>query len=70
MREHLLAKRANRYLNRKGPYWYAQVVVPVDLRKQLGPVIQRSLHTKDIVEARLRRDAVADEIRASFALAC
>ena len=56
-----------RYLNRKGPYWYAQLSVPADLREKLGrAVIQRSLRTKDLAEARRRRWPVIEEIKKSF----
>lgn len=56
-----------RYLNRKGPYWYAQLSVPADLREKLGrAVVQRSLRTKDLAEAQRRRWPVVEEMKQSF----
>lgn len=66
------SKREDRYLNMKGPYYYVQVAVPVGLRDRFGPLVQRSLRTKNLEEARVRRDAVVEEIQATFgrALEC
>jgi len=59
----------NRYLLRQRQTWFAVVEVPPSLRKRLGRRVKRTLGTRDIHVARVRRFRVVADIKAEIGAA-
>lgn len=53
-----------KWLKQRRQGWYVRVRVPPSLHAQVGPEIVRSLHTKDLRQAQLKRHAAVAEIKA------
>jgi sulfide dehydrogenase subunit beta len=58
-----------RYLFKRGDIWWVKIAVPPTLRCELGYDLRRSLHTRDLTEARAARDVIVPELRDEIAAA-
>jgi NAD(P)H-flavin reductase len=52
-----------KYLFQRNEIWWVKVAVPRSLRDELGYDLRRSLHTRNLAEAREKRDRVVEELR-------
>lgn len=57
------------YLQLRGETWYARVIVPPSLSKQLGTHLRKSLRTKSLPEANRRKHVVIAELKNRIAQA-
>ena len=56
----------NKYLFKRNNTWWVKVAVPRSLRKSLGYDLRRSLHTRDLNEARQARWDAIEEFRSKI----
>lgn len=58
-----------RYLFKRGDIWWVKISVPPTLRDEFGYDLRRSLHTRDLTEARIARELIVPELRDEIAAA-
>lgn len=58
-----------RYLFKRGDIWWVKISVPPTLRDEFGYDLRRSLHTRDLTEARIAREHIVPELRDEIAAA-